>query len=810
MRRNIVRLPILLCLLIAAAALPGRSFASTYPEETGNNTSSCDGSGSPGTHCRGAFTGMSSAASGTYNPAPGHVSPLPIRQYTYPGSTTRIYAAFMPWFTLKTRTGSYCHPSATSYPVLNSSWPNVAPQDKYLTCDGHIEVGYNSNDAVTVAAQMDDMERRGFDGLSIAWYGPPAGSCPASDHCVHDGTTRLVGTDLDGRCAGGSCPLNFLLRAQTDIWKSCADNDVGCIVSALNGALDNANANFFGHLSYLKDGGRPVVSFFDESSWPTNTDCTTTAPCRFADGSTCTSHSDCWTKIWAKVDSHTLAYSNGHPLFLFRNSSGFTHTKTAGAFAWPSFGSRSGCYSNDPNNAFSLCYLDSFYEASLNNLTLEAWGAAWKGFDDSAAEWSKTSGIRTIDQQCGRTWVRTLAEMHFTPPGGTSPYYYSNSTSERQLPFLLLATWNDYEEGTAIEMGIDNCYTVSAAVTGSTLSWSLQASDPDATEETIDHYEIFDSADGQTLSQVATAPRGARSVDLSGVPVGCGARTLYVKAVGAPSVLDKISGPVSYTSSANCANVSIASPSEGSSVASPFSLQVNESSARSTDSLLIYLDGEIIDRVFRSESASLSVPASPGSHTIQVRAFYSDGSSSFDSRYFTVASATAVTISSPVAGETYNSPIRVLANENTSRSATSMKLYLDGVGSNTLYNTDSYDVTVDTAPGVHSLTVKAWYTDGSLSSSNLSFTIREGSVAITSPASGATVSSPIHVVANESSSLAAISMKVYLDGTSVYSVTGSDTVDTSVPATSGPHTITVKAWYADGTVAERKVAVTVP
>jgi hypothetical protein len=139
-----------------------------------------------------------------------------------------------------------------------------------------------------------------------------------------------------------------------------------------------------------------------------------------------------------------------------------------------------------------------------------------------------------------------------------------------------------------------------------------------------------------------------------------------------------------------------------------------------------------------------------------------------------------------------------------------MKLYLDGVGSNTLYNTDSYDVTVDAAPGVHSLTVKAWYTDGSLSSSNLSFTIREGSVAITSPASGATVSSPIHVVANESSSLAAISMKVYLDGTSVYSVTGSDTVDTSVPATSGSHTITVKAWYADGTVAERKVAVTVP
>ena len=52
-------------------------------------------------------------------------------------------------------------------------------------------------------------------------------------------------------------------------------------------------------------------------------------------------------------------------------------------------------------------------------------------------------------------------------------------------------------------------------------------------------------------------------------------------------------------------------------------------------------------------------------------------------------------------------------------------------------------------------------------------------------------------------------MKVYLDGAGVYSVNNSDSVDTTVTAAAGPHQITVKAWYADGTVSQRSVNVTV-
>ena len=30
-------------------------------------------------------------------------------------------------------------------------------------------------------------------------------------------------------------------------------------------------------------------------------------------------------------------------------------------------------------------------------------------------------------------------------------------SADRPMPFLLIATWNDYEEGTAIERGIAKC-----------------------------------------------------------------------------------------------------------------------------------------------------------------------------------------------------------------------------------------------------------------------------------------------------------------------------------------------------------------
>lgn len=72
-----------------------------------------------------------------------------------------------------------------------------------------------------------------------------------------------------------------------------------------------------------------------------------------------------------------------------------------------------------------------------------------------------------------------------------------------------------------------------------------------------------------------------------------------------------------------------------------------------------------------------------------------------------------------------------------------------------------------------------------------------GSVSISSPTSGATVSSPIRVVAKAYSSAPVTGMKIYLDSNSVYSTTSSS-LDRSISAGSGSHKITVRGWDSTG------------
>jgi hypothetical protein len=68
-------------------------------------------------------------------------------------------------------------------------------------------------------------------------------------------------------------------------------------------------------------------------------------------------------------------------------------------------------------------------------------GGAWAGFDDSKASWGLN---RHISSRCGKTFTDTLN-------------LWRQHAAAHSLPFLLIATWNDYEEGTAIEKGIPGC-----------------------------------------------------------------------------------------------------------------------------------------------------------------------------------------------------------------------------------------------------------------------------------------------------------------------------------------------------------------
>jgi len=457
---------------------------------------------------------MSDSTSGLYNPAPGNVSHQTMNSLEYSGAKSAIYADFQPWF---------CMQSGSSVTGPGTS------------CNTHIQVGYNSNDPATVKAQMDDMQARGISGPIIDWYGP--------NSTLEESTSELVKHDLEGRCSGGSCGMQLaLMEDQGSITRACLLNGGGtdqstCITNVLERDLDYMNANYFPSSAYLRvdastmslsPQGYPVVFFFICEECFTNP-----APN--------------WTNIFQALRQHVASYASGDPhvWFIFRNAGAFSHVVSDGGFAWENhYGS------NDP---YGLVYLGDFYDSSLSYPTLQAWGAAWKGFDNTLAPWKPTASV--TGQQCGNTWLQTFGAMT-----NNNDYGPSN-----QLPFLQLVTWNDYEEGTEIETGIDNCLSLQANSDGTNLSWTpifLTS----GSENSVDHYNVYQSTDGQTLLPVATVPVGTHAIPISSLNTVSGKQSFYVQAVGKASILNTMSGAVAYTNGPQPATVFGISPTSGSTV----------------------------------------------------------------------------------------------------------------------------------------------------------------------------------------------------------------------------------------------------
>jgi hypothetical protein len=280
-------------------------------------------------------------------------------------------------------------------------------------------------------------------------------------------------------------------------WDSCS----GCSAQqALVADLQYLQQTYFSSPAYLKFQGKPVVTNFDIDL----------------------NYSVDWTAAGAAVSPS--------PAFIFQNSDGFSHANSLGAYSWVM----------PTTTDFGMSYLNQFYTTGKTFPTDLNVGAVYKGFNDTLASWSLN---RVMDQQCGQTLLQTFSELN-------GLYNFGN-----QLPALGLVTWNDYEEGTEVESGIDNCLTVSSSLDSSTLQWTVSGN-----ENTVDHYTVYASTDGQNLMALSDVPNGTHSLDVCAFPLAPGNYDLFVQAVGKPLIKNQISGSVSYKpqcSTASAVNASI-------------------------------------------------------------------------------------------------------------------------------------------------------------------------------------------------------------------------------------------------------------
>ena len=267
-------------------------------------------------------------------------------------------------------------------------------------------------------------------------------------------------------------------------WDSCS----GCSPQqALIQQLQYIEQTYFSSPAYMKWQGKPVVTNF-------NIDLSFTVD---------------WNAVTGALSSQ--------PVFLFQNNNGFSHALSTGSYSWVM----------PTASDYGLNYLTSFYNAGLPLENEQTVGATYKGFNDTLASWGSN---RIMAQQCGQTWLQTFSEINGLYNSG------------KQLAALQLVTWNDYEEATEIESGINNCVSITASASGNSLQWSVKGD-----QSTVDHYVTYISTDGQNLMSLGEAYAGTGSVNLCGYAVPNGNYVSYVQAVGKPSIANQMSKAVKFT-----------------------------------------------------------------------------------------------------------------------------------------------------------------------------------------------------------------------------------------------------------------------
>lgn len=606
----------------------------------------------------------------------------------------------------------------------------------------HMNVGYSSADTTQIHKQVTDMISRGIDGAIIDWYGQ--GATNQGFATINQATQSVMNEAVQHP--------NFTFAVMDDAGslQSCAKTS-GCdVTQTLINDLTYAYNNYENSSAYLRYNGQPVVYFFGQESYTID-----------------------WTRVRTSVP--------GNPLFIFRNTGGFTYAQSNGAFSWVAPETVS---STDP---MALNYLDNFDQTAISRWPTYSTESGYKGFNDTLASWSAN---RIIAQNCGQTWFQSIAQ---------SAKYYSTS---RQMVGIQLVTWNDYEEGTEIESGINNCVTVTASVSGTVASWSITGQ-----SNTVDHYTVFISQDGENLMWLADVAGGTTSIDLGQFNLNAGNYQVFIKAVAQPSMTNKMSAGAAVTI-ADVPPVVTLSVSPNSGIVP---VTVTASTSGSYAPL-----GSIASTSINFGDGSAPVSAVTATHVYNTAGTFTITATVTDNLGTSASKTMNVSISGNVP------PVAALAVSTTSGygplaiSASTAGSYDPAggaitssinFGDGTTVAGSSASHTYSTA-GIYTVTATVTDTAGLSSSTSTAITVKAPEVIVTSPASGAITISPVQVVATGFSGYPVNAMQIYVDGGLTYNV-GSASLNTTIAMAPGAHSLVVKGWDSSGRNFMKSLSVTI-
>lgn len=287
--------------------------------------------------------------------------------------------------------------SATNLQAPEGSPKVLAAYQPWFGNSKHINVGYSSQDPKVLSDQIVKAKSLGISGFVVNWYGARK---PYEDQAY---------ILLQNAAASNGFTTSIMYDEDTDNAGSSTD----AVIVDLQYAYDRyiGPNSIPSHSAYLRYNGRPVIFIFPKEG---GTD---------------------WNHIRQVVNSW-----EDPPLLIMKDINLKFPNAFDGYYAWVQPGKEG--WKRDGSN-WGQDYLESFYNRMSTEFPNKiAVGAAWPGFDDSQASWSRN---RHMSDRCGKTFDDSLRMFR---------RYYSG---DHPLPFLMVVTWNDYEEGTAIERGFSKC-----------------------------------------------------------------------------------------------------------------------------------------------------------------------------------------------------------------------------------------------------------------------------------------------------------------------------------------------------------------
>src|SRR5215469_562569 len=286
-------------------------------------------------------------------------------------------------------------PAPLKYKATGSTPQVVALYEAWFGHPRHMDVGYSSQDPGEIATQIRQAKAQGITAFVVDWYGDREPFIDKS-YAVIQNTAAKNKFQV------------AMLYDETDQDDGATDEAIADFTMFHDSYLSEKSP---GQQAYLTYQGRPVIFIFPKGG-----------------------HTD-WSKVRAVVNKWSTP-----PFLIYENLPGQYADAFDGFYAWVNPGDKG--WAADGSN-WGDQYLDNFYKTMQSKYPDKIIvGGAWASFDDSKASWGLN---RHISSRCGQTFTDTFNFWRKDFPANEPP------------PFLMLETWNDHEEGTAIEGGIPNC-----------------------------------------------------------------------------------------------------------------------------------------------------------------------------------------------------------------------------------------------------------------------------------------------------------------------------------------------------------------